>query len=107
MKNKSFHDRAFELGKLYLQSLGTWEFTNDKWAMTGLREVRRFFGLFHHKCPLCQVGMPYYTILCQARDTNGEPVGESGPLPLYTNTGAFLPGMLFPLGGLQFGVCPF
>ena len=104
--NKLFRDRAFELSKLYFQSLSTWEFVNDKWAMAGLREVKRFFGLLRHECPLCQAKMPYYVILCQARDASGEPVGNPKPLPLYTKNGGFLPVMLLPLGSLQFGVCP-
>ena len=100
-----FLDRIFRMGKLYLQWLDSWEFVKNKWVMTGLREVKRRFGILRHKCPLCQAKMSYYNIVCQAQGASGEPTGTPMPLSLYTRSG-FLPGALLPLGHPQFGVCP-
>ncbi|MFH1145430.1 MAG: hypothetical protein V1707_00490 [bacterium] len=98
-------NRIFELGKIYLQWLNTWNFVSDKWVMTGLSETKRLLGLLAHKCPLCQMNTHYYMILCQAKDADGNPIGKQQILPHYTKSG-FFPGMIEPLGKLNFGICP-
>lgn len=97
--------RIFELGKMYLESLGTYEFTNDKWVMTGLREAKCLFGLLSNECRLCKTPTRFYSILCNAKGANETPVGKAIILPLCTEE--ILTSLnLLPIGDLQFGICP-
>lgn len=105
--DRFFRNRVFKLGKLYIQSLDAWEFTSERWVITGLREAKLFFGLLDCKCPICKVKTKFYIILCQAKGPCGFPIGRSQVLPLYTKHGGFLAFLDFmPLGNLQFSICP-
>ena len=100
--------RIFEMVKLYLERLGTWEQTNAQWELTGMKKVKRFLGLRNHSCPACKDKIVYYTILCHARNDNGQAVGKARDLLFYTKefpVPGNLPGNLYPLDKLQFGIC--
>ena len=45
-------ERIFKMAQSHIEEAGVWEHTNRLWVMTGLKEVKRWFGLRSHVCPV-------------------------------------------------------